>query len=244
MSWINLYPYNILAEGSFSVSTELANYPKERLFDWSKNFYWMGAVANPLYFEVDQGASDILGIDFLAIENHNFDARTISWKYSDNGADWTNVIDPWLQSGNGQIIKTLDDVETHRYWQVTVSSVSSPQCAEVFMSKAYKFHILYDGARGTEIANVNWKQSYGALESSIKKGDSRKKRVYPLLNAQEEYTIASFREAVGYLDEYSRPFYIKDHEGDYWLCRLVEPDDEDYLNDQMALRSIEIIEMI
>ena len=73
-------------------------------------------------------------------------------------------------------------------------------------------------------------------------GDRRRVRSYPLFLSVSDLT--NLRSALGDLDEYSRPFYIKDHEGDYWPARLVEDPLETWdnvTNKHITLNLVEIL---
>jgi hypothetical protein len=245
--WVNLYPFNLLNLDGSSITTDGydAGYPNARLGDLSVNLYWKYGSEGTVTIKVDQGASGSESIDFLAIERHNFDGETIAWQYSDNDSDWYDAVTSWSQSGNTQIIKTLSAAITHRYWRVTVTSMSSPQCTEIFMSRAYQFQVVVaEGPSGEDVAYVDWRQTYGDVEISSKRGSSRRSRIYPLFHAQSSYTLASFREAIEYLDDYSKPFYFKDHEDNYWMARMAKPSTENYLNQSSSEKEIEVIEML
>lgn len=245
MAKIKLLTYNILQEGTTTVTgTPDTGYPEERLYDRSQRFYWKVTDTTTFEIEVDQGSS-ILDVDTLVIEGHNFDGLTLTWQYSDNGSDW-DTAKTWSQSGNSQIVKTLSSALSHRYWKLIIASATNPQCAEVFMSYGYPFQVRFDDApSGQDVPNVNWVQTYGGFERSEKRSSKRRQRSYMLFHDDNmaQGTLANYRTAVGYLSDYSYPFYIKDHEDNYWLCKLLNFD-EDYLTEGSTEREVEVIEQI
>ena len=245
MSSIKLFPYNILAEDAAITVTGSpdSGYPESRLYDRSIDFYWKYTNTGDITIHCDQGAGGILDVDFLGIERHNFNGRTMHWEYSDNDSSWTPAVTSWSQSDNNQIIKTLSAAATHRYWRVRVIGAVNPQCTEVWMSLGYEFRITYDDPSGKPLPNVRWRETVGGMERSTKLGGVRKERSYTLPHFQSSYTLASFRAAEAYLDDYSKPLYIMDHEGNYWFARIRDTE-EDYNTEETAERSIEFLEML
>jgi hypothetical protein len=242
--YITLYPFNLLAlSGSIvAAPTGVSGYPATRLYDRSIDFYYK--TTSTFYAQVDQGAAVEESIDFLAISRHNLDADSMQWQWSDNGSAWTDAVTDWTQSGYAQIIKTLDTALSHRYWKVTAGA--NANVTEVWMSRGYRFRVVApDGPEGTYEANVDWRKSYGDVEISRKRGSRRRIRTYPLFHHETaESTLANFREAISYLDHFSKPFYIKDHEGEYWPCRLEEPSVEEYTTPGTTDRQITVIEQL
>jgi hypothetical protein len=166
------------------------------------------------------------------------------WEWSDNDSAWNAAVTSWSQGDNDQIIKTLSTALTHRYWRVKVISAVNPQCTEVWMGLGYEFRITYDGdPSGKPLPNVRWRETVGGMERSTKLGGVRKERSYVLPHFQNDYTLASFREAEAYLDDYSKPLYIMDHEGNYWLARIKDTE-EGYTTEATAERDIEFLEML
>ncbi len=246
-SQITLYTRNILETGTVTVTGEPdGGYPEARLYDRQISFFWIDTVTEAKVFEVDQGASDNYAVDMLAIEAHNFDGEDLQWQYSGTGAwggEETDAVTDWSQSGNGQIIKEMGAEETERYWRLTLTSMDNPQCSEIFMSYGNVFTVLANPApSAVDRANVDWDRSIGGTERSTKFGDIRRVRRYSMfLDATD---LAAFQSAMAELDDYSKPFYIKDHAGNYFLCRLTAEPQEDYTNKDYTLVSIEVVEML
>jgi len=162
------------------------------------------------------------GVDFLAIFRHNFSGRAMQWQHSDNGADWTDALADWTQPDNEAIIKTLPAAVNHKHWRVTLASMQDPRCGEIFMSCGRSFEVKSRPAPAfDELDNVQWNRSIGGLERSTKFGDVRRQHEYNLLLSPADQV--EFKAALAELDHYSRPFWIKDTEGDHWLCRLSGP---------------------
>jgi len=245
-STITLYTRNILESGTVDVTgAPDTGYPESRLYDRHISLFWKDTVTEAKNFTVDQGATGNLAVDFLAIESHNFDNKTMQWQWStDNfSGDVNDAVTDWSQSGNGQIIKTLDPAFTKRYWRVSVSSIANPQCSEIFMSYGHSFTILANPyPRAKKQANVSWRRTVGGSERSTKFGDARKVRTYAM--KLDSSALADFQNAMDDLDEYSKPFYICDHDGNYWMCRLLDEPEEHYSNKAYTTISISVIEML
>lgn len=242
MAKIKLYTRSIFEIGAVTVTgTPDTGYPESRLYDRDIDLYWKDTVTEAKEFEVDQG-STILDVDMLAIGKHNFNGKAMQWLWSDNGSDWTSVAS-WTQGDNNQIIKTLTIPLNHKYWKVTVASMTDPQCSEIYMSYGYEFQIRFDKTpSGVKVSNVEWKQSVGGLERSTKFGDRRRERIYSLF--LDATGLTNFRAAIDDLDENSKPFYLKDHEGYYWLCRLLNDPEEEYINEGLTPITLGLIEKL
>lgn len=220
---ITIYPFNLLSESGSTVTvtgTADTGYPETRLYDRSIGLHWKDTVTEAKNFQVDAGAA--VSIDFLAIVGHNFDGEDLEWQYSDTGAwagEESDFVTDWTQSGNAQIIKTAT-AASHRYWQVTLSSMANPQCAEIYMSKGYTFDVMINPS-GPRLDRVQWNITEGGLERSTKRGDVRRVRNYQwFLSAAD---LATFNDTVlPYLDELSLPFFLRDHNDDYFLARFGE----------------------
>jgi len=244
---LTIYPFNLLGESGVTVTASAdAAYPKGRLYDRSIDFYWQYTATGAFVLRLDQGASFSKYVDFLAICNHNFSGAMIDWQYSSNGSSWTNAVAQWTQSGNAQVVKTLTTPLLYRYWRISVGSVASPRCTELYMSLGYPFRIVWsDEPAGTDVDNVQWVNTIGGLERSIKNGDSKRKRSYPLFHHETaESTLIKFREAVSFLDSYTKPFFVKDHEDSYWLARFTEVSEERYSTPGTTFRDVSLLEMI
>jgi hypothetical protein len=253
MSVITLYTRNILETGTVTVTgTPDTGYPESRLYDRAFSLFWKDSATEAKIVHVDQGASGNLAVDFLAIERHNFDGEDMQWQYStdDFSADINDAVTDWAQSGSARIVKVLGSALTKRYWRVTVgvgtspSSLANPKCSEVFMSFGRDFEAQVRGMpRMIKTSNVRWNRTMGNVERSIKRGDLRRQRRYELLLDSTDLT--AFEAAMDEIDEYSLPFYIKDHDGDYWPCRLVADPDMNYDHDISMTRIVfEVIEQL
>lgn len=216
---ITIFSYNILEDGTVTVTgTPDTGYPEERLWDRSQNLYWLDTVTEAKEFHIDQGAANIQDVTLLWIKGHNFDGEDITWEWSDDDAAWTPAATGWTQSGNDPIIKTCSAL-THRYWRVTVTSMTNPTCAEIIMSEGFTFDVQAAPHPGRGFQdNVSWIRSIGGQERSIKLGDERRLRRYGFKLSSSELT--SFLSMVDPLDEFSKPFLLMDHDSNYFLARF------------------------
>lgn len=117
------------------------------------------------------------------------------------------------------------------------------QCTEIFMTYGHEFQVRFDDPpSGLKQANVSWNETIGGIERSTKYGDRKRRRRYALF--LDATNLAAFRTAMDDLDEGSKSFFIEDHEGDVWLCRLVSDPKEKYLTPGTTPLIIEVIEKL
>jgi len=117
------------------------------------------------------------------------------------------------------------------------------QCTEIFMTYGREFQVNFnDPPDGMKRTNVSWQETVGGIERSTKYGDRKRERSYSLF--LDETNLAAFRSAMDDLDEGSKGFYIKDHEGYYWLCRLLNDPKEKYQTPGTTPLTIEVIEKL
>lgn len=247
MAKIKLFTYNILEDNAVTVTgTADSGYPETRLYDRSIGFYWKYTASTTITIHVDQGATGNLPVDALIIDKHNFNGRSMTWEYSDNDSSWTPAVTGWTQGDNNQIVKTLDTALTHRYWRVTIVSAVNPQCTEVFMSGGYEFQVRFDvNPEVVDLDNVVWEESVGGVESANKMGEARALLEYGLFQDDVvNSALTNFRTAMSYLDAYSKPFYIKDHEDNYLFCRLDEISKATFVTQSSVERTIRLKEML
>jgi len=245
MAKIALYTRNILETGTVTVTGDPDDgFPESRLYDRAISLFWKDTITEAKNFVVDQGAAGNLAVDFLAVHRHNFSGVDLQWQYSNDNfsADINDAVTDWNQSDNSQIIKTLGAALTQRYWRVAMASMANPQCGEIFMSFAREFEATLDPMPSVKrVSNVRWNRSVGGMERSAKMGDARRARSYSLFLDATDLTL--FQAAMDELDEYSLPFFIRDHDGNYFLCRITDDIQEKYDHNAARTRiSVNIIE--
>lgn len=247
MSWtVTFYPHNILESGTVAVTGDPDDgFPESRLYDRAVSLFWKDTITEAKNFVVDQGVASNLAVDFLAMHRHNFSGAAMQWQYSNDNfsGDINDAVTDWNQGDNNQIIKTLSSPVTQRYWQVTLASMANPQCGEIFMSRGYSFNAIREqNPTGRDIDNVRWNKTVGGIERSTKFGDKRKTRTYSFWLSAAEY--ADFLTVKGYLNDYAKPFYFKDHAGNYYLAKLEGTPDEDFNHNTHTLIMLSIVEQL
>ena len=111
------------------------------------------------------------------------------------------------------------------------------------MSYGHEFQVRFDTPPdGMKRTNIGWQESVGGVERSTKYGDRKRARRYSFF--LDETNLANFRSAMDDLDEGSKPFYIKDHEDDVWMCRLTNDPRENYLTPGTTPLTIEVLEKL
>jgi hypothetical protein len=228
---ITLYTRNVL-ETAAAVTGSGADtgYPRSRLYDRSQALLWKYTTASAVEIaKADQGATGILAVDFLAVPAHNLAGLTVNWEYSDNDADFYSIVTGWSQADNSQIIKVAPAPVTHRYLKVYTGTPteSATYASELFLSLGREFTVQQEPAPAVgDRDNVRWDMTMGGSERATKFGDARRERQFNLWLDSSDH--AAFRAAMAELNEYSRPFYLRDLEDNYWLCRLLEIPAEQY----------------
>ena len=245
---IVLYTYNILETGTVTVTgTPDSGYPESRLYDRSISLYWKDTAEEAKTFEVNQGSSsNWKEVDFLAIAKHNFNGETMTWEYSTDGGStgvWTAASTAWSQADDDQIIKTTTSPITRQYWRTTVTATTNPKCSEIFMSAGDTFEVLQNPSPvGGKVANVRWNRTFGEIERATKFGSERQQWRYTMLLGTTQLT--DFRSAMDNLSDYSKPFYMQDHESNYWMVRLLETPQWDFSHKTHTIVNFNVIEML
>ena len=247
MANIRIFPYNVLALSTSSVTvtgTADSGYPESRLYDRAIAFYWKYTASGTVEITCDQGAGGSWPlVNTLIIDRHNFNGRTLSWEYSTNGSAWSDMVSSWVQGDNLQIVKSSTISTAYRYHKLTITSAVNPQCTEVWMGGYYEFPVRFDEPpQQNDLDNVIWTATLGGIERSTKLGDARRGRGYSLFLYPNALT--NWNTMVEYLDEYSKPFYVMDHEGNYWLARFRDLPPGSYITEQQQEKTIDILEML
>jgi len=247
MAKLRLLPFNVLNFDTSAVAVTGSGdsgYPETRLYDHSIDFYWKYTATGDISLVVDQG----VGIDWpvvntLIIGRHNFTGRTMYWEYSTDGISYFDMVPSWAQGDNLQIVKESTITTAYRYFRLRVIGAVNPQCTEVYMGGYYEFNVRFDDPpKEKDVDNVIWTATLGGIERSNKLGDVRRGRIYSLFLYPE--ALIDYREAIAYLDEFSKPFYIRDHENDYWFARFRELPGGTFITEQQQEKDIELLEIL
>ena len=167
----------------------------------------------------------------------------MSWQYSNNDSDWSDLVDGWTQGDNLQIVKVSTETSAHRYLRLVVTSAVNPQCTEIYMGYGYEFQVRFDEPpEELDIDNVLWEETLGGCERSTKLGDVRKGRMYSVF--LDPTLLAKWRTAISYLDENSKPFHIKDHEANYWLGRFKSLPSGIFVGESQQTKQFELLEIL
>lgn len=247
MAKLRILPFNVLDLSTTVVGvtgTGDSGYPESRLYDRSIDFYWKYTATGDITVHVEQGAGlSWPVVNTLIIDRHNFTGRTIAWEYSDDGAVWNDMVASWSQGDNLQIVKESTETSAHRWYRLVVTGAVNPQCTEVYMTGYYEFPVRFDDPPiEKDVDNVVWTETLGGIERSNKLGDVRKGRIYALFLYPEK--LIEYREAVAYLDEFSKPFYIRDHESNYWLARFRQLPGGSFITEQQEEKEVELLEIL
>ena len=247
MAWtFSIFPVNILEPGTVTVSgiTD-TGFPVSRLYDRSTGFFWKATATEAKTFHVDQGAGDNLPVDILAVGLNNFAGQAMQWQHSDTGADWTDAVTDWNQAESAAFVKALSSPLTHRYWQLTLASMTNPRCSEIFMGPEYKFKAQRSNKpSGALSSNVQWNRTMGGLERSTKFGKSRRTRTYTVWLDENESELSELLEAIDYLDDLSKPFFFRDHKNDYFWARFADDPFFDFDHVDRTHLTLDFVEML
>jgi len=89
---------------------------------------------------------------------------------------------------------------------------------------------------------VIWEETLGGCERSTKLGDVRKGRMYSVFLTPT--LLTTWRTMLSYLDENSKPFYVKDHESNYWLGRFKTYPGGVFPVEQNQTKQFELLEIL
>jgi len=244
MARITIFTENILEDATVTITGSAdTGFPKARLYDREVSLFWKKTGTEALVFNANYGSG--VEVDFLAVSKHNFSGEDLTWDYSGDNFTGETEAAGWTQNDNDQIIKTLSTSQTQQYWRLTVTSMTDPKCSEIFMAKGLELNVRFDDhPLAKDKPNVLWNETIGGLDRSTKLGDDRKVRKYAILLDQNSSEITNFRVAMASLDNYSKKFYIKDHEGNYWMCRLMEQPQEEFITEGHVLLNFVVIEQL
>lgn len=234
--------YNILEDGAVTVTGVDGGYPKERLFDRSLGFYCMYSAVSAYVVSVNQSTAPLI-VNTLIIEDHNLDGVAVTWDHSANGSSWTTS-ESWTQSGTGQIVKQITTPVTDNYWRVSMGSHAF-QASEIFMGRALSVPVVWSNAPAfSEVADVERQRTYGGVDHFIRIGPKRKQRSYSVFMDRVDYPVATFATDLEYLDDYSKPFYLIDHEDSCFLADFsLSPPSSDHLNEGLLEFNISVVEV-
>ena len=247
MTWTaEFFPFNALELGSLSVNqTADSGYPEARLFDRAISLYWKATLSGEFNFDLNQSGT-VHPIDFLAIARHNLTGKTLNWLYSptnDYSGDSNEATTPFSVADNNPIVKRIASPVTCQYWRVNGAALVNPQIGEIFMSRGFAFNCLRDSnPYGGDVDQVQWNQSLGGVERGSKLGAKKRVRNYTFMLSDTEF--ADFETVVGYLDDYSKPFFFKDHADNYFLARFDEMPSFDFNHNVYTRVGVRILEML
>ena len=247
MAKIRILPFNVLSLDTSAVavtSTPDSGYPEVRLYDHSIDFYYRRTATGDWEVVCDQGSGiDWPVVNTLIIDRHNFTGRTLTWEYSTDGAAYNDMVPSWVQGNNLQIVKESSITTAYRYHKFKVAGAVNPLVTEIYMGGYYEFQVRFDDPPEEEdVDNVVWTETLGGIERSTKLGDVRKGRTYSLFLYPEK--LVEWRELIAYLDQYSKPFYIKDHEDDYWFGRFRVLPAGTFVTEQQQEKEINLLEIL
>jgi hypothetical protein len=243
MTWqIHLVPYNVfdLADTVTITGTADTGHPETRLYDFAENLLWKYTGTSALTFNADMGAGETAEADILIVRNHNFSGETWTWQYDDDDSGYTTNDTGTATAAD--ICETISTAVDDRYHQLTISSMTDPQCGEICIGLRYSFDVDRTGPPVIGNApNVQWNRLVDGGSRSTKFGPNKKTFNYTLM--LDATDLASFIEAVGYLDEFSLPFFFVDHLGDCYLVRFASAPQINYMqenNTQIQIAMAEI----
>ena len=240
-SYIKVLTYNILEEGEVTITNFDPGFSKERLFDRSLGFYCKYSSTSAFVVSIDQGSA-ILPVDTLIIEGHLLDTVTIDWQYSSNGSSWTTA-ETWTQSGNTQIVKNLAAPLTYQYWRVSMGSHQF-QALEIFMGLGFKMPVVWENEPGLgEIDDIQKLRTYGGVDHSVRMGPKRKIRSYTLFLDRVTYNVDTLEGYLVYLDDYSKPVYLTDHEESTFLAWFDVPPKGSHMNQGLLTMPLSFTEL-
>lgn len=214
---------NILDESTstVTVTSYATGYDDYRLYDRLMGRQWKASSTSTQTIHVDQGASPLPVKDLIIPSGHLLSGCTLAWQYSDNNTDWTDPVVSWVQSGSGEIKKSMSSSITHRYWRLTISGASvAPQAGEVWMGviRTFTFGVMDGATYRLDDVTVTLQSLYAKTPHFISLGDSKYylKGKVALDNDERTYFDEWFSSWAGY-----KPFYFEDHKGNAYFAYFV-----------------------
>lgn len=128
---------NRLLDGAVTATAADPDFPVANLGDRKTYTFYKGAAASEIVITVDCGAAQ--GADTIGVLNHNLDSATLSVESSDDNVLYTVRLAPFVQSGNGPIVKVFPLVGA-RYWRVRIDTPAAvPEIAVLILGKRLEF---------------------------------------------------------------------------------------------------------
>lgn len=215
---------NILETSTVSLSAgaEDQSFPLYRIYDRDIGKIFRAGSAATLEIKIDQSASPIPADRFLLPAGHNLDGMNLKLRHSDDDVSYTDAIPEWIQQGNGLINKSWASL-TKRLWKFIIAGpASAPEAAEIFISETYTWEGLWPQPSGLceDIFNAEHDQTASGLDRFLIHGGPKRQRVYKVRagTAQKNNMLALYSACQG-----SKPFWFRDHEGEWIYGRLRSP---------------------
>jgi len=225
---IELITDNVFEEANDSgvltvTGTPDTGFPESRLGDRAVSLFWKDTATGAYSFEAFLATAS--SVDFLAVHRHNFSGIAIDWQYdtlaSSSGESYANIISQFTPTDNNQIIKTVSTPVESDAFKLAVASITNPRCGEIWMGRRYSYQVMLDAPPPeTELPQVVRVKTLGGPNRFVKRGMAPRTRSYGLRLTDTQRT--QFLTQMVDLDEYSKGFYIRDHQGEYFPCFLTQ----------------------
>lgn len=241
---ILLHTQNIFGTSAVSVSgATLDEAPVTRLYDRSIDLLWTSWFLGDFVAKADQGTNpaEWRAVQFGYIAKHTFSGYTVNFQYSANNITWIDAALP-VTAGEDDIIFILPTPITQRYWRFYIVDISNnPAATEIFIGNTVCVPVQRNIACKDE-TSITWHRTFAGGERATKYGPSRRRRSYTMLLRGDDRV--NFLSAMSDLNDYQYSFFITDHRGDTFFCRVQEPpsiSDEDVTRSVTKLDIIEVL---
>lgn len=219
IGWINLLE---LAD-SVTVTSADPSAPAYRLYDRLFDVPWTAINTAEQIIKVDQGT---LGQEVNALvipQDHNLAGATIMWQRAtvDNDGSYVNVIPPWMQAGEGLILKLGTHSDRFQRLKIT-GAAAPPQMGELYLTNLHTFRAPDFGSRRATQYNVRRNVGTGGRPSYVKLGPSYTVLSYemPSILLEDEAFYQAWFEAW----DGGKPFFMTDHTGRIFFAEILTED--------------------
>lgn len=215
---------NILDELTTTVTgtSQATGYDLYRLYDRFMGRQWKATSTSTQTILVNQSSNPLPVKDLILPSGHLLSGCTLAWQYSSDNVSWYDAITPWVQSGSGEIKKSMTSSLTRNYWRLVISGASvAPQVGEVWMGVIRTFTAgMADGASyKLEDITITQQSLYAKTPTFVNLGEPKyylNGKTVPIELGERSYFEEWFSTCGGY-----KPFYFEDHDGHAYFAYFI-----------------------
>jgi len=146
---IFLWDNKLVSQSGLTIthSTDESGFPFANILDWRKYLKWQSSDSGDLFIKIDAGSGETLILDSFAVAGHDLHTQgaTIKLQYSDNDADWYDVVSV-TPSTDRDLARFFTSAE-HRYFKVLMPTgyVAPPKIGHLFLGEMMQMPVWTSG---------------------------------------------------------------------------------------------------